>query len=125
MQPLTQLTLAFELAEQDLSHTKIAVHLGRPRQTVGLWLKGMANYGLAGFLDRHTQAKKGPRRVPGLTVTLTSENSCRSPRLPLSATVWNIFGDIPLEAKKKNCPSVESYRVVFSMTVASTPADAS
>jgi transposase len=63
MQTLTQLTLAFELAEQGLSHTKIAAHLGRHRETIGLWLKGMANYGLAGFLDRHTQAKKGPRRA--------------------------------------------------------------
>ena len=63
MQPLTQLTLAFELTEQGLSHTKIAVHLGRHRETIGLWLKDMENYGLAGFLDRHTQAKKGPRRA--------------------------------------------------------------
>ena len=63
MQTLTQLTLAFELAEQGLSHTTIAAHLGRHRETLGLWLKGMANYGLAGFLDRHTQAKQGPRRA--------------------------------------------------------------
>ena len=42
MQPLTQLTLAFELAEQGLSHTKIATHLGRHRKTIRLWLKGMA-----------------------------------------------------------------------------------
>jgi hypothetical protein len=28
MQTLTQLTLAFELAEQGLSHAKIAAHLG-------------------------------------------------------------------------------------------------
>ena len=60
MQTLTQLTLTFELAEQGLSHTTIAAHLGRHRETLGLWLKRMANYGLAGFLDRHTQAKKGP-----------------------------------------------------------------
>ena len=63
MHTLTQLTLAFELAEQGLSHTKIATHLGKHRETIGLWLKGIATYGLVGFLDRHTQAKKGPRRA--------------------------------------------------------------
>jgi transposase len=63
MHPLTQLTLAFELAEQGLNHTKIAAHLGRHRETIGLWLKGMAHDGLAGVLARHTQAKKGPRRA--------------------------------------------------------------
>lgn len=63
MQTLTQLTLAFELAEQGLNHTTIAAHLGRHRETIGLWLKGIATYGLAGFLERHAQAKKGPRRA--------------------------------------------------------------
>ena len=63
MHTLTQLTLAFELAEHGLSHTKIAAHLGRHRETIGLWLKGIARYGLAGFLDCHSQAKKGPRRA--------------------------------------------------------------
>src|SRR5262245_66203648 len=52
-------------------------------------------------------------RVPGLTVTLISENSSRSPRLPLSATVWNIFGEGPSGSKKRNCRSVECYRVVL------------
>lgn len=50
---LTQLTLAFELSEQGLSHTKIAAHLGRHRETIGLWLKGIAASGLSGFLERH------------------------------------------------------------------------
>ena len=63
MQTLTHMTLAYELAEQGLSHTKIAAHLGRHRETIGLWLKGIAIYGLSGFLERHTQAKKGPRRA--------------------------------------------------------------
>ena len=63
--------------------------------------------------------------VPGLTVTLTSENSCRSPRLPLSATVWNIFGGITPRPKKKNCRNVESYWVAQSVSVYSTGSDAS
>lgn len=64
-------------------------------------------------------------RVPGLTVTLTSENSCRSPRLPLSATVWNIFRKIPLGLKKKNCRSVEALRIVLFANVFSTRPDTS
>ena len=63
MHTLTQLPLTLELAEQGLSHTKIAARLGRHRETIGLWLKGMASDGLAGFLDRQTQAKKGPRQA--------------------------------------------------------------
>ena len=70
MHTLTQLTLAFELSEQGLSHTKIAAHLGRHRETIGLWLKGIATYGLSGFLERHTQAKKGPRRARQVPATI-------------------------------------------------------
>ena len=65
------------------------------------------------------------RRLPGLTVTLTSENSCRSPRLPLSATVSNIFGEIPPGPNKKNCRSFESFWVVLFVSVFSTPSEAS
>ncbi len=70
MQTLTHITLAFELAEQGLSHTKIAAHLGRHRETIGLWLKGIATYGLSGFLEHHTQAKKGPRRARQVSATI-------------------------------------------------------
>jgi hypothetical protein len=63
MHTLTPLTLAVELAEQGVSHTTIAAHLGKHREPIGLWLKGLATYGLVGFLDRHTQAKKGLRRA--------------------------------------------------------------
>ena len=70
MQTLTQMTLASELAEQGLSHTKIAAHLGRHRETIGLWLKGVTRYGLSGLLARHTQAKKGPRRARQVPATI-------------------------------------------------------
>jgi transposase InsO family protein len=63
MQTPTQITLAWELAAQGLSQTRIAAHLGRHRETIGLWLKGIATDGLTGFLARHAQAKKGPRRA--------------------------------------------------------------
>jgi hypothetical protein len=71
MRTLTQLTRAFELAEQGFSHTTIAAHLGRHREPIGLWLKGIATYGLAGFLERHVQAKKGPRRARQVPATIT------------------------------------------------------
>jgi hypothetical protein len=48
------MTLAHELAEQSLSHAKIAAHLGRHRETMGLWRKVIAIHGLSGFLERHT-----------------------------------------------------------------------
>lgn len=70
MQTLTQITLASELAAQGLSQTKIAAHLGRHRKTIGLWLKGIATDGLAGFLTRHSQAKKGPRRARQVPVSI-------------------------------------------------------
>ena len=66
----TQLTLAFELAKHGLSHTKIAARLARHRETIGLWLKGMASYGLAGYLERYTQAKVGPRRTRQVPATI-------------------------------------------------------
>lgn len=63
LQTLTPITLACELAAQGLSQLKIAAHLGRHREPIGLWLQGIATDGLAGFLARYTQAKKGPRQA--------------------------------------------------------------
>lgn len=70
MQTPTQITLAWELAAQGLSQTKIAAHLGRHRETIGLWHNGIVAYGLSGFLERHRQAKKGPRRARQVPATL-------------------------------------------------------
>ncbi len=70
MQTQTQITLASELAAQGLRQTKIAAHLGRHRETIGLWLKGIAAEGLAGILARHAQAKKGPRRARQVSRTI-------------------------------------------------------
>lgn len=62
MDTSTQMTLATELAAQGLSITTIARHLGRHRETIGLWLKAIRRDGLRTVLDQHAQAKKGPRR---------------------------------------------------------------
>jgi len=36
--------------------------VGKHRETIHLWIKGIERYGLLGFLNRHDQAKKGERR---------------------------------------------------------------
>ncbi|TKB65127.1 MAG: transposase family protein [Nitrospira sp.] len=85
MQSPTPITLADELPAQGLSRTKIAAYLGRHRETIGLWLKGIATDRLAGFLARHEQATTGPRRtrqVPAPTKRLiralrVREHECR------------------------------------------------
>ncbi len=41
---------------------RIAAKLGKHRETVHLWVKGIQKYGLIPFLDRYEQAKKGKRR---------------------------------------------------------------
>ena len=77
LQTPTQITLAWALAAQGLSHTRIAAHLGRHRETIGRWLNGIAAYGLAGVLARHAQAKKGPRRA-------------RQVPTPIKRLIWEI-----------------------------------
>ena len=82
MHTLTQLTRAFELAEQGLSRTKIAAHLGRHRETIGLWLQGLATEGLTGYLERDAQAKTGlrwARQVPATIKRLIGELRVRAP----------------------------------------------
>ena len=61
MEKLTQITLAWELFEQGVPKAHIARHLGRNRETIILWLRGIQQHGLAAFLDRHPQASRRPR----------------------------------------------------------------
>ena len=62
MQDSTLITLCWELHEQRMPKTRIAERLGKHRETIDLWIKGIERYGLLGFLDKHDQAKKGERR---------------------------------------------------------------
>ncbi len=62
MEDSTLITLCWELHEQRMPKTRIAERLGRHRETIHLWIKGIEEYGLLGFLDKHDQAKKGERR---------------------------------------------------------------
>ncbi len=61
MSNLTLITLAWELHQQGVPKSRIAAQLGRQRETIHLWLKGIAAEGLLPFLERYRNAKKGPR----------------------------------------------------------------
>ncbi len=62
----TEMVLAWELYEQGMSKSAIAHHLGRDRETIRLWLRGMEEQGLKRFLDHSRQACKKPRpQTPG------------------------------------------------------------
>lgn len=58
---ITKITLAWELFEAGMPKAHIASRLGLQRETVHLWIKGILEYGLVGFLDIYSKAKKGPR----------------------------------------------------------------
>jgi transposase len=56
------ITLSWELHEQGISKSRIAKRLGKNRETVHIWIRGIEQYGLLGFLDKYQQAKKGERK---------------------------------------------------------------
>ena len=58
----TLIILCWELYEQRMPKTRIAQRLGKHRETVQLWIKGIGRAGLIGFLDKYQQAKKGERK---------------------------------------------------------------
>jgi transposase InsO family protein len=57
----TLITLCGELYEQGIPKSRIAEKLGKNRETIHIWIRGLGRYGLIGFLDRYRQAKKGER----------------------------------------------------------------
>jgi hypothetical protein len=58
----TLITLCWELYEQGLPKLQIARRLGKHRETVHVWIKGIQGHGLIGYLDLYRQAKKGERK---------------------------------------------------------------
>ena len=56
------ITLCCELYEQGIPKIRIAQRLGKHRETIGIWIRGIEAYGLLGFLDKYHQAKRGERR---------------------------------------------------------------
>jgi transposase len=61
MQKQTEIVLAWELYEAGLSKSAIARRVGRNRETVINWIKGVEAVGLKAFLDVSQQGGKGPR----------------------------------------------------------------
>ena len=70
----TKITLSWELHEQGVSNSQIAIRLEVHRESVGLWLHGVREQGgLVSFLDAYRQAHKQPRparQVPASTKRL-------------------------------------------------------
>ena len=62
----TEMVLAWELHQSGLSQSAIARCLGRNRETIRLWLRGMEEQGLKAFLGHSQQVYKAPR--PGRQV---------------------------------------------------------
>ena len=58
---MTKIILAWELFEKGLPKTHIAERLQINRDTVRLWIQGIAAVGLVAFLDEYSKAKKVPR----------------------------------------------------------------
>ena len=63
MSNLTLIALAWELHQQGVPKSRIAVQLHKNRETIHLWILGVAEHGLLPFLERYRQAKKAPRRT--------------------------------------------------------------
>lgn len=57
----TKITICWELFGAGVPKRHIAKRLGLHWETVGIWIKGIKEYGLLPFLDIYTNAKKGPR----------------------------------------------------------------
>lgn len=59
----TKIVLAWELFSEGLPKSHIAKQLGIHRETVGIWISGIAQKGLQAFLDAYTNAKKVERKA--------------------------------------------------------------
>ena len=58
----TVITLCWELYQQGVSKSHIAGRLEKSRETIHIWIKGVEQIGLAKFIERYHQSKKGERR---------------------------------------------------------------
>ena len=54
--------MCWELYGQGMNKSQIARHLGKHRETIGIWINNIETYGLLNFMDRYEQAKKGERK---------------------------------------------------------------
>lgn len=61
METLTTITLAWDLFSKGMPKSHIAEYLCKNRETIHIWIKGIQQYGLKGYLNRYELAKKGSR----------------------------------------------------------------
>ncbi len=61
MQNIGLITLAWELHNSGIPQLQIARDIGKNRDTIRLWVKGIRQFGLIGFLDMYEQTRKGSR----------------------------------------------------------------
>lgn len=61
MQNISLITLAWELFESGVSKSAIALDLRKNRETIHLWISGIQELGLMGFLEKYELAKTGSR----------------------------------------------------------------
>lgn len=57
----TLLILCWELHQQGIPKSHIAEKLGKNRETIHIWIRGIEQYGLFEFRQRYLKAKKGER----------------------------------------------------------------
>lgn len=62
MKQITKVVLAWELFEEGVPRNHIAKQLEIHRETVGIWITGIAEKGLKEFLDVYENAKRGERK---------------------------------------------------------------
>ena len=70
MKNTTKIITAWELYKQEMPKTHIAKHLGKHRETIHLWIKGIRSIGIKEFLEAYVNAKKGKRRKRQLDAVL-------------------------------------------------------
>jgi transposase InsO family protein len=58
----TLIVLCWELYEKGVPKIRIAQRLGKHRETIHLWITGIKELELSGFLDKYHRAKKGDRK---------------------------------------------------------------
>jgi len=62
MQSETLIILSWELYEQGIPKSHIAQRLGKHRETIHIWIKGIQESSLLNFLDKYRQPREGKGR---------------------------------------------------------------